>query len=342
MAEDPIILILLDPAENALARVRSECPGAEIRLGPWLTSTKETLAKKLMTGAEILLCEVPPANFDDFDSLGWIQLTSHGYTQVLDLPVRERGIRVSIGLGNFDIPIAEWNIMMMLMWHRHMLEMLELQKAGIWDRSARFQTELRGATVGFYGYGGIARQTARLAKAMGLVVWSLSRNGKVRSRRDKYCLAGTGDVEGLFCDRVFGLEERDEFLAGIDYLVITMPLTPATQGLIGEKELRLLKPSCVLINPARAGIVEEDALVRCMREGWIRGASLDVHYAYPLPPEHPLWSMPNVILTPHISGSAASPHFLERTYDIFVQNLRRYRSGKSLWNELTAEELAGQ
>ena len=342
MAEEPVILVLLDPVEDAIARVRSECPRAEVRLGPWVANAEETLPKKLMAGVEILLCEVPPANFDDFDSLRWIQLTSHGYTQVLDLPVSKREIRVSIGLGNFDIPIAEWNIMMMLIWHRHMLEMLEHQKDQKWDRSARFQSELRGATVGFYGYGGIARQTARLAKAMGLVVWSLTRNGKIRSRSDKYCLAGTGDPEGLFCDRVFGLEEQEEFLAGTDYLVLTMPLTPATQGLMGEQELRMLKPSCVLINPARAAIVEENALLRCMREGWIRGAALDVHYAYPLPPKHPLWSMPNVILTPHISGSCASPHFLERTYDIFVQNLRRYRSGQSLLNELTAEQLAGQ
>jgi phosphoglycerate dehydrogenase-like enzyme len=177
---------------------------------------------------------------------------------------------------------------------------------------------------------------------MGLAVWALKPDGKIRNRRDMYCVQGTGDVEGVFCDRVFGLRDRDEFLAGVDYLVLTLPLTPLTRGLIGERELRLLKPSCVLINPARAPIVEEDALVRCMREGWIRGASLDVHYAYPLPPEHPLWSMPNVILTPHISGSAANPHFLERTYDIFVQNLRRYRGGEPLLNELTPEQLKGQ
>ena len=115
MGQDPTILILLEPADDALAHIGSECPQAEIRLGPWLTSTEDVLPRELVTGAEILLCEVPPANFDDFDSLEWIQLTSHGYTQVLDLPVLERGIRVSIGLGNFDVPIAEWNVMMMLL-----------------------------------------------------------------------------------------------------------------------------------------------------------------------------------------------------------------------------------
>ena len=177
MAEDPIILVLPEAPEDVRARMRAEWPRAEIRLGPWLTSTDEVLSKDLAGGVEILLCEVPPANFDDFECLKWIQLTSHGYTQVLGLPVVERGIRVSIGLGNFDIPIAEWNIMMMLMWHRHMLEMLQHQKDHIWDRSAILHSELRGATVCFYGYGGIARQTARLAKALGLVVWALKPDG---------------------------------------------------------------------------------------------------------------------------------------------------------------------
>ena len=97
----------------------------------------------------------------------------------------------------------------------------------------------------------------------------------------------------------------------------------------------------MLINPARAPIIREQAMIRCMRENWIHGASLDVHYAYPLPPEHPLWSMPNVVLTLHISGSCGSPHFLERAYNIFIQNLKRFLAGEPLLNELTPEQLRG-
>ena len=103
----------------------------------------------------------------------------------------------------------------------------------------------------------------------------------------------------------------------------------------------MLKPSAVLINLARAKIIEEQAFIRCLKEGWIRGASVDVHYAYPLPPEHPLWSLPNIIMTPHIGGSADSPHFLWRTYDIFTQNLERYSTGQPLLNELTEAQLRG-
>jgi len=134
----------------------------------------------------------------------------------------------------------------------------------------------------------------------------------------------------------------EEFLGGLDYLILGMALTPATSGLIGEKELRMLKPSAVLINPTRASIIEEQAFIRCLQERWIRGASLDVHYAYPLPPEHPLWSIPNLIMTPHISGSVASPNFLDRIYDIFTQNLERFVAQRPLLNELSTEQLQGR
>lgn len=340
---DLSILISLQVDDQAIARIREVCPQADIRVGPWLNSDGQKMPLELMKGTEVLLCEMPPLNFNDFDQLKWIQLTSAGYSQVLDLPILEKGIRVSNGLGNFDIPVAEWNIMMMLMWHRHMLEMLGNQREKIWDRDAKFQTELRGSIAGFYGYGGIARETARLAKSMGLTVWVMTRDGKVKKRPLKYCVPGTGDPDGLLPDRVFGPAQIEEFLSSVDFLIITMTLTRVTKGIVGEAELRMLKPSAVLINLARAAIIKEEALLKCLREGWIRGAAIDVHYAYPLPPpEHPLWSLPNVILTPHISGSGSSPHFLKRTYDIFLQNLQRYSAGQPLLNELTAAQLQGK
>jgi len=131
-----------------------------------------------------------------------------------------------------------------------------------------------------------------------------------------------------------------EFLPHLDYLILTMPLTQATRGLIGERELRLLRPTAVLLNPARGPLVQEAALLAALREGWIAGAALDAHYQYPLPPDHPLWGMPNVILTPHISGSSAGREFLPRVWGLFAENLARYLAGKPLLNELSAAELA--
>jgi phosphoglycerate dehydrogenase-like enzyme len=295
----------------------------------------------LLRDVDYLLCELPPKNFHDFQQLKWMQLSSAGYSQIFGLPLIERGIRVTNARGSFDVPIAEWNLMMLLVWHRNLLGMLENQRIRSFDRPASFQTELRGSTVGFYGYGGLARETARLCKTMGINVWALTRDGTVKSRGHTYAVAGTGDPDGLLCDRVFAVEQKREFFAGLDYLILATPITPATTGIIGEAELRMLPPHAVLINPARAGLVHEDALVKCLTERWIRGATFDVHYAYPLPPEHRVWSLPNLILTPHISGSSLNPHFQERTFDIFIQNIARLQSGQPLLNELTETQIRG-
>ncbi|MEX0724875.1 MAG: D-2-hydroxyacid dehydrogenase [Planctomycetaceae bacterium] len=341
MSSNPTVLILLDSQPQFIEQVRAA--GAdEILLGPSTEAAGIAVDPKLLNAAECLLCELLPSNFAECKNLKWMQLTSAGYSQIFGHSLVERGIRVTNGLGNFDIPMAEWNVMMTILWHRHLLEMLDNQKKADFDRAARFQSELRGSVVGFYGYGGMARETARLLRHMGLEVWALTRDGKIKSRSLTYCVPGTGDPEGKLPHRVFSPEQKQEFLSGLDYLIMAMPITNTTTGIIGETELKMLKSSAVLLNPARAGLIEEQALIRCMSEQWIRGAAIDVHYAYPLPPEHPLWSLPNVVLTPHISGSSLSPHFQERIFDIFSSNLKRYCAGEPLLNELSIEQIQGK
>ena len=120
-----------------------------------------------------------------------------------------------------------------------------------------------------------------------------------------------------------------------------MPLNQATAGLIGERELQALPRTAFLLNPARGPIVQEAALISALREGWIAGAALDTHYHYPLPPEHPLWRFPNVILTPHISGSNLSTHYNDRLWALVAENARRLAEGRPLLNEISVAELAG-
>ena len=337
MINSPNALILLAEDAKSLASLRELCPGTKVTVGPWIHAGK-ALPREMLKDVDVLFCEMPPANFADLERLKWIHLTSSGYTQVLNLPILEKNIRVTNGLGTFDIPIAEWNIMMLLWWHRNMLEAQESQRAQRWDRAPKYEREIRGSTVGFYGYGGIARETTRLAKAMGLKVWALTRR-PIKNRSMTYCIEGTGDPAGVLPDRVFTAEKIQEFLGGLDYLILTVPLSPSTKGLIGEKELRMLQPSAVVLNCARGPIIEEQAFLRCLKEGWIRGAATDVHYVYPLPSEHPLWTMPRLIITSHVSGGAGGAHFLPRAYNIFAQNLARYCAGKPLLNELTQEQL---
>lgn len=303
--------------------------------------TRQLPAARLRN-ADILFCTFPPANFADLEQVRWIQIASTGYSQLFGLGLNERGIVATNGRGCFDVPIAEWNLAMMVNLARNLRGMIRNQDTAVWDRSAMFQREIRGMTLGLWGYGGIGRETARLARAFGMRVHVLTRSGVIPSRAGIYSVPGTGDPEAAHPHRVFRAGEELEFLRGLDFLVVGVPLTAATEGLIGERELEALPRAACVLNPARGPIIREKALLRALDEGWIAAAALDTHYAYPLPPEHPLWRYPNVILTPHISGSSLSQHFRDRLWDIFAQNLRRRLAGEELLNRLSPAQLAGE
>ena len=333
------ILVDIPVDEGALAKLRG-IPDVHLELVEPQERVRP-LAAELLRSIEILTCMFPPKNFSDMTSLKWVQVNSAGCNQLYGLGLVKKGIRASNGRGCFDIPIAEWNVAMMVNLARDLRQMIRNQDGGVWDRSARFQREIRGLTVGIWGYGGIGRETARLAKTMGMRVHVLSRRG-IGPMGDVYCVPGSGDPEGVLPDRVYLQEEQTEFLSSLDFLVLTLPLTQSTEGIVGERELRTLPRTAYVLNPARGPIIRQPALLRALRERWIAGAALDAHHEYPMPHDHPLWQMPNVIMTPHISGSSLSPFFVRRNWDIFLENLNRYSSGKKLLNELTPEQLEGR
>ncbi len=287
--------------------------------------------------AELLLCKFPPRDLAAMTRLRVMQLSTVGYEHLRHLGLADRPLRVCNARGVFDTAIAEWNVTMMVNLVRDLRALVRNQEQGRWDRDHRFQQEIRGRVVGLWGYGGIGRETARLAKALGLTVHAMTRAG-AGPRRDTYALPGTGDPEGVLPDRVFVTGQEREFLAGLDFLVLALPHTKQSDGLIGADELRALPRTAFVLNPARGPIIQEAALLRALTEGWIAGAALDTHFAYPLPADHPLWRLPNVILTPHISGADRSRAFPGRIGDLFVQNVTRYRAGHPLLNELTARE----
>lgn len=294
----------------------------------------------ILADTHIIFGTTPPSNLDDAANLEFYQIGSVGYSQLYGTELPSRGVRACNARGVFDPTIAEWNLAMMDNLLRDLRGMIRNQEHGIWDRDPRFQRELRGLTVGIWGYGGIGRATARLAKAFGMRVHVLSRSG-VAGRHDTYLVPETGDPEGTLPDQVFTANQKTEFLSGLDFLVVAVPQTPQTTGMIGEAELNALPDSAYVLNPARGHIIQEEALLKVLREGTIAGAALDTHYYYPMPADHPLWRFPNVIMTPHISGSDRSPHYLERVWDVFTQNVERHIAGEPLLNELTASQLNG-
>jgi phosphoglycerate dehydrogenase-like enzyme len=298
-------------------------------------------AKAQIERTQMVFCTFLPTNLEDMPQLQVIQIASSGYSQLCGLQLPERGIRACNARGVFDTAIAEWNIAMMVNLARRLPDMLRNQQQQIWDRAAKFQTEIRGATVGLWGYGGIARQTAVLAKALGMKVHALVRS-QIKPRHDVYRVAGSGDPNGTLPDQVFTADQEAAFLSGLDFLVLCMPLTAESEGMVGAQQLQSLPRHAHLLNPARGPLVQEAALIEALRKGWIAGAALDTHYHYPMPADHPLWSFENVIFTPHISGSSESPFFSQRIWELFSENVGRHLKNRPLLNELSADQLAGK
>jgi phosphoglycerate dehydrogenase-like enzyme len=332
-----VLRILIDvPLDGAALRKLGALPGAALQTPP-PHEREWDLPDDLLHAVDVLLCRLPPRNLRGMTAPKFVQLSSVGYEHLRHFGLADAPFRVCNARGVFDTAIGEWCLAMMVNLTRDLPAMLRNQASATWERAPRFQQEIRGRTVGLWGYGGIGRETARLAKALGLTVHVLSRFG-VKPRRDAYAQPGTGDPDGVLPDRVFTAGQELEFLAGLDFLVLALPRTQRTTGMVGARELQALPRSAFVLNPARGPIIDEQALVASLREGWVAGAALDTHYAYPLPPEHPLWRFPNVILTPHVSGADHSKDFPARMGELFVQNVERYLAGRPLLNVVTAEE----
>jgi phosphoglycerate dehydrogenase-like enzyme len=331
------VLIALPLDEVRLAALRAAAPDCAFDcIAPFPPNT--TLPTKLIQDRTVLLADFAPTNLHEMQRLEWIQLGSAGYTQLAGLPLATMGVRVTNASGVNDVPIAEWCLLMLLAWERDFPALLRLQQRRGYERDARYQAELHGRRVGILGYGGIGREVARLCRALNLEVWALNRR-PIGPTPLKFAPAGTGDPEGVLPHRSFTLDGLGEFLSRLDYLVLTAALNEQTHGLLGERELRLLPRSAVLLNPARALLVDEAALHRALREGWIAGAALDSHYREPLPADDPTWALPNVIVTPHIAGSTASRYYAPRLWELIARNFTRYRAGQPLLNEILWADL---
>ncbi len=311
-------------------------PGVSIHFPPPGPPGRE-LPADLLRDQHVVLCKRPPRNFDDLVSLKLLQISTVGYEDMAHLRLADRPLRVCNARGVFDSAIGEWCLAMMINLTRDLRGMMRHQEQGVWERADRFQYEIRGKVVGLYGYGGIGRETARLARAFGMAVHVLSRR-PIGPRYDAYTPAGTGDPDGVLPHRVFAEKDEEVFLRDLDYLVLALPHTKQTTGRIGEAQLKALPRRAFLLNPARGPIVQESALLRALHEGWIAGAALDTHFAYPLPATHPLWRLPNVILTPHVAGADRSPLFAERIGTLFRENVRRWLAHEPLLNEVAPAE----
>jgi phosphoglycerate dehydrogenase-like enzyme len=276
----------------------------------------------ILAEAEVLFTStvIPPDIAAHAPKLRWVQITAAGAEGLLDSEMVRSGITLTTASGIHAVPIGEYVMGVMLAFAKGLPAAMRAQAERTWR--PYLAEELHGKTVGILGLGAIGGYVAKLAKADGMRVLAIRRSVRRRAAGRK---AGIVDV-----DELLPPSDLPDLLSQADYVVIAVPLTPESRGLIGERELRTMRPTARLINISRGALIDEAALVRALKEGWIAGAALDVFQQEPLPGDSELWGMDNVILTPHISGG--TPVYMERAVALFCDNLRRYLAGEPLRN----------
>ncbi|HEX6372376.1 MAG TPA: D-2-hydroxyacid dehydrogenase [Longimicrobium sp.] len=259
--------------------------------------------------------------------LRWAHTASAGVGGSLHAPMRASDVVLTNSAGIYAEPMADTVLAMMLHFARGLDFAVRAQAERRWDKEPFDDPdtpvrELSESTLGIVGLGGIGRAVARRGVALGMTVAATRRRG-TEGPQGVEVLSGPGAL--------------DRILPRSDYLVLAVPQTDETRALIGAHELAMLPRGAVLVNVARGGVVDEAALIQALRGGRLRGAGLDVFAAEPLPGDSPLWGLPNVLATPHVSG--ASHRFWRRQTDLITQNIRRYAAGEPLLN--TVDKHAG-
>jgi phosphoglycerate dehydrogenase-like enzyme len=331
---DPIEVLITLPLEEKLA---AELQAHSSRLSFTMLRARkpEEIPQEIWERTEVLYTNRVIPTPELAPKLRWIQFHWAGINHVIDAPILSKPDLVATNLsGASASQMAEFAVMMMLALGHHLPELGAYQKRAEWpsERWEQFAPqELRGSTVGILGYGSIGRQTARLLQGFGARVLATKRDA-MHPEDTGYHPADQGDPGGDLVHRLYPTQARISMLKECDFVLVAVPLTPDTRGLIGVRELAALKPTAYLVDFSRGGVVDHAALVIALREHKIAGAALDVFSEEPLSSESPLWKLPNVILTPHIGGF--STHYDERAIALFIENLNRYLEGLPLFNQV--------
>ena len=244
-------------------------------------------------------------------TLRWAHSTTAGVSSFLYDELVTSSVQFTNSAGVHAPPMAETVLGMVFYFARGLDYAVHAQVRGEWLQAPYIGSdsairEINGATIGIIGFGGIGREVRDRAEALGMSV------KLVRSNSNR------AELEALLRDS--------------DYLLIAAPDTLQTRGMIGKTEIALLKPSAVLINVARGSVVDESAMLEALQAGRLRGAGLDVFQTEPLPAHSPLWRLPNVLITPHVS--AVTRRFWDRQQELILDNLSRYLTGRALRNQV--------
>lgn len=273
-----------------------------------------------------------PADRSRTPSLRWLQVLSAGVEQLVgdghDWPA---GIVLTNARGAYATSIGQYTIGAVLRIAERVDLRREFQALRHWSEEsedALAGEPVRGRTLLIVGYGGTGREIARLASAHGLRVLAVKADPTVRAD-ESYRVPGTGDPDGSIPDRIVGIDALRSIAGEADFVSVTLPLTARTRGVVDRTVLAAMRPHAWIINTSRGPVIDEAALGATLVERRIGGAVLDVFGEEPLPSSSPFWDLPNVVITPHVSGASS-----EALAGLVTENLRCFVAGESLINRV--------
>jgi len=332
MNSDPVDILIHYPLNEAqLARLAGISP--RLRLDAPGPVDFGSMPADMLQRAQVLLTTKSLPQPERAPALCWVQFAYAGVEVILGHPLLERkGLQVTTLSGAVAPKVAEYAVMAMLALCHKLPLMLKHQHEKLWptDRWDRFvPRELRGSTVGLLGYGSIAREIARLLQPFQVQILATKKD-MLTLADTGYTPEGTGDPQGQLFTRLYPPQAMRSMLKLCDFVVVCLPLTDETVGVVDAAALDAMKPDAYLVGLGRGGQVDEEALAEALRQKKIAGAVLDVFTQEPLGPEHPLWDVENLVITPHIAGDTL--HYEELVADLFAKNLQRYLAGEPLLN----------
>jgi D-2-hydroxyacid dehydrogenase (NADP+) len=308
MTAKPVVLTFGDMPDGALARLADEFTAYE-----FVDARDPAVLDRRLAEAVVSYGAPPTTRLAEAPSLRWIQLFWAGVPRDLCPAAQRQNITVTNAAGLYGPTIAEHTLALMTVLARNLHLAFRNQQERRWDRGvAKTMSDLRGRTLALVGVGNIGRHVARLASAYGMRVLGCRRT----------------DRAAPHLDRLYRPNELHAMLAEADYVVVAAPLTAHTEGMLGPAEFQAMKRGVIYVNVSRGGIAQEQALLAALQSGQVAAAGLDVFATEPLPPEHLLWTLPNVVITPHYSGETVNSSLLP--VERFARNLRAWSAGRPL------------
>ena len=314
----------------AISAFRSISPRLELRVSE--TVDQAGIDALGATDLDGLIGRGLPSDRSRTPSLRWLQVLSAGVEDVVgeggDWPAE---IVLTNARGAYATSIGQYTIGAILRVAERVDRRRDQQLLGRWPDDAGdalLGDQVRGRTLVIVGYGGIGREIARLATALGMRVLAVKANPSVRDD-DGFRAPGTGDPDGSIPERIVGVDGLREAASEADYLSITLPLTRRSRGVVSREVIASLRAHAWLVSTGRGPVVDETALAEALAAGRIGGAVLDVFGEEPLPGSSPFWRLPNVVITPHVSGASS-----EHLAPLVTENLRRFIAGEALINRV--------